>query len=139
MASTNSTASSNSRSAQPRSSAATRRTKASAPKATAAKATAAEATEPKATAAKATEVDTSLSEANTKTVYGRNGSPTITVAMPFSKIQVVEETPRAVSLREVLELVQRLAAAAAQPRSGGHDELEAVAAAAGELLKKLDR
>lgn len=41
------------------------------------------------------------------------------------------------ALREVVELVRRLAEAAAAPRASGREELEAVAAEATQLLARL--
>jgi hypothetical protein len=73
------------------------------------------------------------------TVYGRQGSPTVTVALPFSKIHVNDNEELAAQLCRLTELVQRLAEAAAQPRSAGRAELEAVAHDATELLEQLRR
>ena len=73
------------------------------------------------------------------TVYGRQGSPTVTVALPFSQIHVNENAELAAQLCRLTELVQCLAEAAAQPRSSGRAELEAVAHGAAELLEQLRR
>ena len=73
------------------------------------------------------------------TVYGRQGSPTVTVALPFSRIHVTENDALAAGLCRLTELVERLAEAAAQPRTAGKAGLEAVAHDAAELLEQLRR
>jgi hypothetical protein len=71
------------------------------------------------------------------TVYGRQGSPTVSVALPFSRITVEENAELHAAVVEVVELVRRLATAAAQPRTTGRADLDAVAAQAAELLARL--
>lgn len=71
------------------------------------------------------------------TVYGRQGSPSVTVALPFSKIQVNEDAEAMAALGQVVDLVRRLAEAAAEPRNAGRAELDAVGREAAALLEQL--
>jgi len=73
------------------------------------------------------------------TVYGRQGSPTVSVALPFSKIVVEENAELHAAVVELAELVHRLADASALPRNAGRAGLDAVAEQAAELLARLSR
>jgi hypothetical protein len=72
------------------------------------------------------------------TVYGRQGSPTITVALPFSRVQTTDDSQVVAALAEVVQLVERLARASIQPSATARrSELEQVAEAAADLLTRL--
>jgi len=69
------------------------------------------------------------------TVYGRSGSPTVTIALPFSRVDVTADDA-APAAGEIATLVARLArAAAADPPDRA--ELTEVARAADELVARL--
>ena len=71
------------------------------------------------------------------TVYGRQGSPTITVALPFSHVRMAEPDTDG-ALTEVVELVRRLAEVASGSGSATtRAELRRVAADAADLLDRL--
>lgn len=69
--------------------------------------------------------------------YGRNGSPTVTVALPFSKIEVTEDADLRSAVVEVIGLVRRLADASSRSRADAKADLAEVARAADELLERL--
>lgn len=71
------------------------------------------------------------------TVYGRQGSPTVSIALPFSRINVNDDAELRAAVCELADLVARLAAAGALPRSEGRTELVDVADRARELLERL--
>jgi hypothetical protein len=71
------------------------------------------------------------------TVYGRQGSPTVSVALPFSKITIEENVELHAAVVELADLVQRLALASSRPKSAAKEDLDAVAEQAGALLDRL--
>ena len=73
------------------------------------------------------------------TVYGRQGSPTVSVALPFSKITVEENAELHAAVIELTDLVQRLATATALPAAKHKAALAEVADQASELLGRLRR
>lgn len=69
------------------------------------------------------------------TVYGRQGSPTVSIAMPFSKIEVNDDQRAMAAVAELAGLVARLAdAAGSAAKAGRADELAAIAESARALL-----
>jgi hypothetical protein len=71
------------------------------------------------------------------TVYGRQGSPTVSVALPFSKIKIEENVELHAAVVELADLVQRLALASSRPKSAAKVDLDAVAEQAEALVARL--
>jgi len=72
------------------------------------------------------------------TVYGRQGSPSFTVALPFSRIETVEDSHALAAVAETVELVRRLAEAAAAPVTpASRAQLRSVADDSTDLLLRL--